>query len=223
MDELFLLPVILFLVVLFIGYQLKADKTADNHKAVPDATMEHPELKSSLLEELFSGTYTHQFDTEVILKKDEILIISVPNVSYCEERVVGRRGGSSGVSFRVARGLWLRTGSFGSEPVEEITQLDVGDFVLTTRRLIFLGDRKLIEYPLSKILRISASRTQLAIARSGKQKIEYFAGIDALSMRGVSRPSTEIEASESLYFRIHGEDIKALVQKALGENGRAAE
>ena len=106
----------------FVWWGLNTDKNDNEKSSIPDAAIKHPELKSSLLEELSTGSYAHQFCTEVILKRDEALIISVPNVSYCEERVVGRRGGSSGVSFCVARGLWLRTGSFGSEPIQEITE-----------------------------------------------------------------------------------------------------
>jgi hypothetical protein len=196
-------------------YGLNANQGSNEKTSVPDAAIDHPELKSSLLEELSVGNYTHQFHTEIVLKNDEILIISVPHVSYCEERVVGRRGSSGGVSFRVARGLWLRTGSFGSKAVQEITELDMGEFVITSQRLIFVGNRKLIEYPLAKILCINASKTQLAVARSGKQKIEYFVGVDSLTLRTHPKSTVEPESLNILEFKIHGEDIKALVQMAL--------
>lgn len=81
--------------------------------------------------------------------------------------------------------------------------------------MIFVGNRKLIEYPLAKILCISASKTQLAVARSGKQKIEYFVGVDSLTMRIHQNSTVESESVNMLEFKIHGEDIKALVQMAL--------
>ena len=222
MDDQSSIVAILFIglgvVVLFIWWGLHADKVSDKQAIKRDASSEHPELKSGLLKEISVGRYADQFEAEIFLKADETLCLVIPDVSYCEERVVSRRGQSGGASFRVARGLWIRTGSFGSEAVEEITQLDVGDLILTSTRLIFVGARKLIEYPLSKILRMSASTDQLAIARSGKQKIEYFVGVDSLSMWATAKSSSDDEIPEEIRLKITGEDIKTITQWALKQD-----
>lgn len=63
-----------------------------------------------------------------------------------EERVVDRRyeGGSSGFSFRIARGVYYRVGGHRGRLVSEKALVPVsrGEFVITSRRLIFRGDRK---------------------------------------------------------------------------------
>lgn len=62
-------------------------------------------------------------------------------------------GASGGASFRVARGLWLRSGSFRGAPVttQKMESDGAGSLYLTNKRLLFVGNTKSVEIPFTKI------------------------------------------------------------------------
>ena len=62
-------------------------------------------------------------------------------------------GGSSGVSFRVARGVYYHVGSCRGHAIShfELTQIGKGELILTSKRLIFSGETS-FSIPLAKIL-----------------------------------------------------------------------
>ena len=76
--------------------------------------------------------------------KSEAPIWSFDHVSYITSKTrVRYTGGSRGVSFRVAKGVYMRTGGFRGERIteEERTHADEGQLVITTKHLYFKGDR----------------------------------------------------------------------------------
>ena len=197
---------------------LSNSKTSSNNNYVSrelDASHQHPEIKAKIIDQIVAGDFGSD-DAEIMLRKNERLLIKIPLVSYCEERVIRRSGRSAGVSFRVARGLWIRTGGHNSANVEEITELDCGDLAITTNRLIFIGSSKSLEYSLSKIIRIDAADDQIAISRSGKQKVEYFVGVDKLTAAATSSKDDGNENSD-LTFHIEGPDLKSVISRAMRE------
>jgi hypothetical protein len=65
------------------------------------------------------------------------------------------RGGSQGFSFRVSKGVRYRVGSMRGRLVAVGTSIQVADTGLlsvTNRRVVFLGNRKTIEMPYSKLV-----------------------------------------------------------------------
>lgn len=66
-----------------------------------------------------------------------------------------RKGSSSGVSFRVAKGITYRTGGFESVPVkEEQVEYIKGYFYITTRRIIFVSRNRGFEERIDRLTAI---------------------------------------------------------------------
>lgn len=90
-----------------------------------------------------------------------------------EERVVDRRyqGGSSGFSFRIARGVYYRVGGHRGRVVSEkaLTPVSVGEFIITNKRLIFRGDRKSTTQRWSHIIDLQVYSDGVRIGSSRRQ------------------------------------------------------
>jgi hypothetical protein len=73
-----------------------------------------------------------------------------------EEKVLRRRfeGGYQGVSFRVMKGVSYRVGGFRGHSVSEtgIVATSNGNLIITSKRVIFQGDKKSFAVKLDKIL-----------------------------------------------------------------------
>lgn len=91
----------------------------------------------------------------IILEQDENCFF-VLNVFTQKEKVVSKtiKGGSAGVSFRVAKGVTLRTGNFGGTITNNVQMVvdSIGQFILTNKRVIHLSDKQNIECDLDKLL-----------------------------------------------------------------------
>lgn len=75
--------------------------------------------------------------------------------SLLEERVIRKsyKGGSQGVSIRIARGVSYRVGGHKGQVTTEtgIVPVSTGTLALTSKRLVFHGDRKSLNAPWSKV------------------------------------------------------------------------
>lgn len=79
------------------------------------------------------------------LMKSETLVWVFEDVDYFEEKTRTKfRGGSQGVSFRVAKGVYYRVGGFRGERVQtsETVHADTGLLGATTKHIYFSGDSK---------------------------------------------------------------------------------
>jgi len=113
---------------------------------------------------------------------EEYLILAPDEVCHCLVRAslleaVRRRetGRYYGFSFRVARGVYFRTGRYSLPKItEEVQKVDEGLLAVTDRRFIFIGDHRSIEVPLRNILSIELFQDSFSVHRKGKKKREYF-------------------------------------------------
>jgi hypothetical protein len=84
-----------------------------------------------------------------------------------EERVVrrGYAGGSAGVNVRVVRGVSVNVGRHGGQLVSErgIVPVSGGSLVLTSKRIVFRGDRKSFQMPLGKLLEYVADGAMVRV------------------------------------------------------------
>jgi len=141
------------------------------------------------LEQLKEG-YIPSFDTtenpEIILKKNENFLLNINYVSLWEPRAVRTtKGGYGGPSFRVAKGVYFRLGAFNarSESHEELREIDNGKLSLTDRRFIFSGDKRTVSIDIKKILSVHPYRDGVAIRKEGREKIQYFTGINKIFIK----------------------------------------
>ncbi len=89
------------------------------------------------------------------LQKNEVVVWAFQDSEYYEDRTrrqyVGR---SHGVSARIAKGVYYRVSAFKGMPVDvwERKHVDSGIVVLTTKHIYFVGPRKSLRVPYSKIV-----------------------------------------------------------------------
>jgi len=113
---------------------------------------------------------------------EKYLILEPDEVCYCLVRAalleaVRRRGtgGYYGFSFRIARGVYFRTGRYTLPKItEEVQKIDEGLLAVTNKRFIFIGDRRSVEIPLRNILSIELFQDSFSVHRKAKKKREYF-------------------------------------------------
>ena len=116
-------------------------------------------------------------DLPVLLKKGERVFLVLADIVLQESRSVST-GVYGGPSLRIAKGVSLRLGGFRAQSHEELKAIDQGVVVLTNKRLIFSGSLRSVDVTLSRLTSVEPYRDAIAIGRVGKQKTEYFVGLD---------------------------------------------
>ena len=113
----------------------------------------------------------------ILLKGGEEAVFVLAGASLHEPRAV-TRGAYGGPSLHVAKGLTLRVGGFQAQSHDELKEIDTGTLVLSTKRLCFAGRLRSLEVFLSKLISVDAYSDAVAIRRTGKEKTEFFFGLD---------------------------------------------
>ncbi len=117
----------------------------------------------------------------LLLSKDEKCYIKIDGVELYEDRAVRETtGGYGGFSFRVAKGVYARVGSFSGrgESHMEKRRIDTGAFYVTNKRYIYDGSSKNIEGELKKIISVEAYSDGIKISRANKRDEVYVGAID---------------------------------------------
>ena len=116
-------------------------------------------------------------DAPVMLKAGERLFFSLPGIILREPRSVSN-GVYGGPSIHIAKGVTIRTGAFQAQSHEELEDIDQGTLVLTNKRLVFAGSKRSVETVLAKLISVDAYSDAVAIRREGKEKTEFYLGLD---------------------------------------------
>jgi hypothetical protein len=173
----------------------KVKKVGENYSNVDrlfkDKTFTITELKSheipiapdAQLEEYAKGNLEGltiemkgELKRNIILKKEEKIILWMGPIDYLEERRKIGSGGEGNFSFRIAKGVWYRTPQIYGEHADELKELDSGILVFTNKRYIFMGNTKNIDQPLTSLTSITPFYDGVSFVRAGKQKMEFFKG-----------------------------------------------
>lgn len=125
-------------------------------------------------------TEPYPFEVPIMLEKDEVSY-GVWYVDLYEGRRTTYQSKSMRVSLRVMKGVWVhpRTGGGVSESEDIMKLLDIGSLVLTNRRLVFVGEKRVITTRLTDLINVDVDvevgqEGFLSIAKHGKQKIEKY-------------------------------------------------
>lgn len=117
--------------------------------------------KTLTLRELMDGKIPNWFKplgiVNVNLQKNESIVWAFPDVNFLEEKTYRQyAGGYQGVSIRIAKGLYYRTGGFRGEPMDTTkwVHMDTGVLVITNKHLYFVGCKKSFRHPFSKIINL---------------------------------------------------------------------
>ena len=109
--------------------------------------------------------------SDIKLEEGEKEIFVFENIRLMEPRSVHRGGGAS---IRVAKGIRLFGGEGKSHT--ELTEVDRGDFVLTNKRVVYLGSQRTVTIPLDKILSYEHYTDGIGIRRSDRKNMQVFVG-----------------------------------------------
>jgi hypothetical protein len=109
------------------------------------------------------------------LQRGEVPVFGIANVLVREERTTKSYvGGYSGVSLRIARGVYYRLGGMRGHAVEStsLQDVDYGDFLMTTQAIYFSGSEKGINFrvPYGHIIRFQPYSDAVGICRSGMRE-----------------------------------------------------
>lgn len=116
-------------------------------------------------------------DPQLMTKKNEVVHLET-GASLIKEVVLREwRGGSSGVSFRIAPGVRYRVGQMRGRSVvvgTEIQVEDTGILSVTSNRAAYMGSRKTMEFPYAKLMGIEVFPDGISIRASNRQKTPLF-------------------------------------------------
>lgn len=129
-------------------------------------------VRGAVLRELMEGKIPKRCQPVGALpfnfQRSETLIWIFNNVAYYEDKTRRRYvGGSQGVSFRIAKGLYYRVGSFRGHPVEttERVHVDTGILAVTTKHIYFHGSTKSFRVRFDKIVSFTPYSDGIGIQR----------------------------------------------------------
>jgi hypothetical protein len=141
--------------------------------------------RNDLLKTIQEGDFSKlpeisQKDIPIILKKNEKCYAIIGNMPYGETVTIRKGSGYyGGIRRGTGHGSSIGAGMFSSTstPTTEIHYTDVGTFVLTNQKIVFIGSKKTIQYSLDKIINVKAVPEQyVVIHRSNKSTPDYFFG-----------------------------------------------
>ena len=180
---------------------------------IPDEIIELH--RNQVIDQFITGDLANHFPTDVFLKKGEKLIFDIPGIQICEEKTIKTKGSHSGFSIRVMRGVSYRFGDFEAASEKRVTPLDVGHFIITTKRLIFSGTKKSLDVDLSKIVSAKPVENGILIDRTAKQNVEYFIGLDNVKMDMTLVPEIQNGdkwKEQKVKFNLNGFDVRKIIQ-----------
>jgi hypothetical protein len=144
-------------------------------------------LRASILRQLINGEeLTNRIKIQGNLpfkfQKSENLVWLFQNVDLFEQRIkTTYKGGSQGVSIRIAKGLYYRTSSFRGHPVKttNIVPVATGMLALTNKHLYFSSRIKNFRINYDKIITLEPYSDGIGITKDGvTAKPQVFKNVD---------------------------------------------
>jgi len=138
-------------------------------------------VKAAIIRDILNGIVPERIANSsslpVNLQKNEKIIWAFADTKLLEDKT--RRqfvGGSRGVSVRVMKGVYYRVGEFKGHTIEttERVQVDSGWFIIASKNIYFVGNRKGMRIPYGKIVSFDPYSDGIGImkdAASAKQQI----------------------------------------------------
>lgn len=140
-------------------------------------------LQDILQAKIPSPRITITGDFPFLLAKSEHLVWLFRNITLHQQKTrreyVGR---THGMSFRIMKGVYYRTGGFKGHPVETsyMQRIGVGSVCLTDKNLYFASPEKSLKIPYSKILSIESYSNGIGLQKDGaNDKPIFLEGINS--------------------------------------------
>lgn len=117
-----------------------------------------------------------------LFQKSEELIWAFGGVEYYEQQTrTEYQGGSQGLSFRVAKGVYYRASAFKGRPVKisEMKYVGTGVLAITTKHIYFGAPEKKLKIPFSKIISLEPYEDGIGVQKDGvTAKPQIFKNLD---------------------------------------------
>ncbi|MDD4062764.1 MAG: hypothetical protein PHV25_03305 [Candidatus Pacebacteria bacterium] len=112
----------------------------------------------------------------ISLEKNEEAFLE-EETKLIETRAIRKHtGGMKGIGFRVAKGVYLGSGSRSgtSESHQEWRTIDSGSLIITNKRIVFNGSKENRNIPIKKIISISSTHDHIEVAVEARSKTIIF-------------------------------------------------
>lgn len=170
------------IVARFIQYSGLSQTTLNANKSLEKV------LQSKVLQDILAGNVpapriTIAGDFPFLLSKTEHLVWLFRNITLHQQKVqreyVGR---SRGVSVRVMKGVYYRTGGFKGHPIETtiMKRIGTGSVCFTDKHIYFASPEKSLKIPYSKILSVESYSNGIGLQKDGaNDKPIFLEGINS--------------------------------------------
>lgn len=145
-------------------------------------------LLNLTINDLLHGVNPHRCTISGIslnFQSNENVLIVFQDVVFCKEVVkTSYIGTSSGISVKIARGVYYRKGNFGSIPLinRNIDPIRQGTLIFTNKSIYFYSLEQTIQYPYSKILVFVPFEDGIGIQTNrANAKSDFFYGLDGVA------------------------------------------
>ena len=177
-----LVIIIVLLIVMFLGYRLLRYPKPKVKELIPTIKISEDETKA--LKALVSNKPIK--DSPIRLNEGERAILRLDNIDLLEYKNIKTKGMYQGISLRVIDGLSYRVGEFSAKQKEALINIDLGELIFTSERLIFLGNKESLEISLKKLLSINIAEEMLEIHQRRRSKVIFFDGLNEAWKRYVN-------------------------------------
>ena len=147
-----LVGVISFVIILCVILK----SASDSRERANMSTMASSAYRRWLQAVKANGGEIPEYRSPISLEPGEECLFFCANTVLMEPRAI-RSGNYGGASVRVARGISLHTGGFGSESHDEFRRVDRGTFCITNRRVVFSGSMQTRVIKMSDIISVQSS------------------------------------------------------------------
>lgn len=144
-------------------------------------------IMSAILRELTEGRIPEQsirtsHQLPFLFQNSEVLIWVFNNVDFYEQITVTEfRGRSQGISIKVAKGLYYRTGVFKGKPVKtaKTKYYGRGLLALTSKHIYFASPEKKVKIPFNKLISLEPYEDGIGLQKDGvTAKPQIFKNLD---------------------------------------------
>lgn len=126
--------------------------------------------RQQLLNAIENHTVTVLPNPSIMLKKDEVAFYEQSaTLLITKNKLVGSTGKSSGISLRIAKGVYLRSGGSGSRKIyRDVTNRFTGLLSITNQRISFMQTQNAFEIPFKNLTNISSHLNVLLLQQANK-------------------------------------------------------
>jgi hypothetical protein len=113
----------------------------------------------------------------LMIKEGEVVHLETPAALLKEVAIREYRGGYGGVSFRIAKGVRYHTGGMRGRSVvvgSELQTADTGVLSISSRRAVFIGTSKTIEFAYARLVNIEVFTDGIRFHVSNRQSAPLF-------------------------------------------------